>query len=232
MTRSHSDVRSTPIRTYLRLLRYSAVFLSILLLFCSSPEVSAADPALLLKKSYEKIDDLQADFVQTLRFADFETPSVSQGQLFLKRDKGQGKMRWDYLKPEKFQIFTDGETIQQYIPEHRQVLQSRIGSDAGAIAFRLLSGMKNLERDFLVTAAGGQSLQLTPKMKTTGFRQIDVTTTPFPWVDGVVIQSVTLHEENGNVTTFAFDRTRINSGIKEAAVRFTPPKDVEIITAP
>jgi outer membrane lipoprotein carrier protein len=197
-----------------------------------SAEAGAADPALLLKKSYKKIDDLQADFVQTLRFADFETPSVSQGQLFLKREKGKGRMRWDYRQPERFQIFIDGETIQQYIPDHQQVIESRIGSDAAAIAFRLLSGMKNLESDFHLLAAEDQTFQLAPKIKTTGFKQIDVTVIPFPALDGVVIQSVTLHEENGNVTTFVFDRIQVNAGLKESVVRFTPPKDIEIITAP
>jgi outer membrane lipoprotein carrier protein len=204
----------------------------VLFILCPPSEVGAANPSASLRKSYEKISDLQADFVQTLYFADFDTPSISRGQLFLKRGKVDGKIRWDYQKPERFQIFTDGETVQQYIPEHQQVLQSQIGSDAGAVAFRLLAGMKGLENDFQVTAVDDRTLQLIPKAKTTGFRQIDVIVAPFPAVDGEIIQSVTLHEENGNVTTFVFDQIRVNSGLKESIFKFSPPKGTEIITLP
>jgi len=194
----------------------------------------ADNPAQHLQKTYEKIDDLQADFVQTLRFADFETPSVWTGKIALQRERGKGKMRWDFQSPEVFQVFVDGEMALHYTPEHRQAVRSNMTSNpAGAMAFRLLAGAGDIARDFDVyaTAEIGK-LKFVPKDKTTGFRWIEVTVAPHAGLSGRVIQRVVLQEESGNLTTFVFDHLKINAGIDASFFTFVPPKGVEVFSAP
>ena len=187
-----------------------------------------------LQRTYEKIADLQADFVQTLRFADFETPSVWTGKVALRRERGRGKMRWDFQSPEVFQVFVDGETVLHYTPEHRQAVRSKMnGNPAGAMAFRLLAGASDITRDFDIYSTGEVNhLRFVPKDKTTGFLSIEATVAPHAGLSGVVIQRVVLQEESGNLTTFVFDHLKINAGIDAAFFTFIPPKGVEITPAP
>jgi len=201
-----------------------------------SVPVSAAadDPVRQIQKTYEKLADFQADFVQTLRFADFETPSVWTGKVAFQRERGRGKMRWDFQSPEVFQVFVDGETALHYTPEHRQAVRSKMsGNPAGAMAFRLLSGAGDILDNFDVYAtAEVNRLQFVPKDKTIGFLWIEATVAPLASLSGRVIQRMVLQEESGNLTTFVFDRIKINTGIDAAFFTFTPPKGVEITIAP
>ncbi len=202
--------------------------------WAAAGDTKAGDPVGYLQKSYEKIADLQADFVQTLRFADFETPSVWTGKVALQRERGKGKMRWDFKAPEVFQVFVDGETVLHYTPEHRQALRSKMsGNPAGAMAFRLLAGVSDLTRDFDAYSTGNaHQIKFVPKDKTTGFLWIEATVAPHAALSGVVIERVVLQEESGNLTTFVFNNLKINTGIEPASFTFTPPKGVEIIPAP
>ncbi len=207
----------------------------LLLLVHSQAWAASADLAAQLQKTYRRIVDLQADFVRTLRFADFETPSVSSGQLFLRRTSDRGTMRWDEQSPVVSQMFIDGETLLHYTPEHKQVLKGKMGSDAAsAVAFRLLSGMGDLKRDFTLSTPDKTPgvLRLIPKANLETFLKIDVTTTPFPEGDGVMIQGVALHDANGNLTTFSFQNIRTNTGLKADLFHFVPPKGVEVIEQP
>ena len=211
--------------------------LQIGLALCLSTPVWAAaadDPVQQIQKTYEKIADLQADFVQTLRFADFETPSVWTGKVALRRERGREKMRWDFQSPEVFQVFVDGETVLHYTPEHRQAVRSSMtGNPAGAMAFRLLAGAADITRDFDAygTPEIGK-LKFVPKDKKTGFLWIEATVAPHAALAGAVIERVVLQEESGNLTTFVFNNLKINRGIDAAFFTFTPPKGVEITPAP
>jgi len=199
-----------------------------------SASAAAGDAARHLQKTYENIADLQADFVQTLRFADFETPSVWMGKVALRRERGKGKMRWDFQTPEVFQVFVDGETVLHYTPEHRQAVRSNLNANpAGAMAFRLLSGTGDITRDFDARATKeAHQVRFVPKDKTTGFLWIDVKVVPYPGISGVVIQRVILQEESGNLTTFVFNNLKVNKSIDTVFLTFVPPPGVEITPSP
>lgn len=213
--------------------------LFILSLWVTSPRESAAkeDPASVAKKiqaAYDKITDLQTDFVQTVRFQDFDTPYVSKGKLFLKK----GKMRWDYQEPSRQQIVVEGETATFYIPEHKQVIKSRIGGQSDShLPLQLLSGTSRLDQDFQISIEEERpdkslSLRLTPKSKETQVSKVLASVAPSPQVEGLVIQKVTLFEENGNVSTFSFEGMQINKGIGEDLFVLKIPKGTEVIDSP
>lgn len=196
------------------------------------------DPAAATSKiqtAYEKINDLQADFVQTVRFQDFDTPYVSKGKLFLKK----GKMRWDYQEPSRQQIVVEGEKVLYYIPEHKQVVKSRIGGESdSALPLQLLSGTSHLDQDFQISieeeprSDQSLSLRLIPKSKETTLKKVIASVAPSPQVEGLIIQKVTLFEENGNVSTFSFEGTQINKGFAEEVFNLKYPKGTEIVDSP
>lgn len=196
------------------------------------------DPAAVAAKiqtAYDKLNDLQADFVQTVRFQDFDTPYVSKGKLYLKK----GKMRWDYREPSHQQILVEGEKLLYYIPEHKQVVKGRIGGESDShLPLQLLSGTSRLDQDFQIsieeqpTSDQSLSLRLIPKSKETQLTKVIASVVPSPQVEGLIIQKVTLFEQNGNVSTFSFEKMQINQGVGENLFKLDYPKGTEVIESP
>jgi outer membrane lipoprotein carrier protein len=196
------------------------------------------DPAAVASKiqiAYDKMNDLQADFTQSVKFEDFETPYVSKGKLFLKK----GKMRWDYQEPSRQQIVVDGERLLFYIPEHKQLVKSRVGGESdGHLPLQLLSGTSRLDQDFQISIEEAPrsdqslSLLLIPKNKQTQLTKVIASVVPSPQVEGLVIQKVILFEQNGNVSTFSFEKMQINKGFSEEVFDLKYPKGTEIIESP
>jgi outer membrane lipoprotein carrier protein len=185
-----------------------------------------------IQSTYDKVRDLSAEFVHTIQFAEFESRSVSSGKFFFKRGAGNGKMRWDYEKPQPSQIFIDGESVLHYSPENRQVMKGRLQT-ASSLPLRLLSGGGRLDRDFqVVTDDAPDTLRLIPKEKLSGITQIKARTAPLPSLGGPIFTEVALHEDNGNVVTFSFEKIRVNQGLADDLFRFIPPKGVEVIESP
>ena len=185
--------------------------------------------------TYEKIDDLEADFVQRVDILDFNIPYVSKGTLFIKK----GKMFWDYREPSKQQIFVDGGGFLYYVPDHKQVIRSRVGGRSDShLPLKLLSGRSHLDQDFDISfdiepPQVGESprLRLVPKQPM-GLIKIVVTLAPSPEIGGWIIKEVVLHEKNGNVSTSTFSGIKINQGLKDALFAFEVPEGIEVLDAP
>ncbi len=188
-----------------------------------------------ISNTYEQIADLQADFVQTVEIYDFNTPYVSTGKLSLKK----GKMLWDYEEPGKQLIYVNGLGFQFYVPDHKQVIRSRIGGQSDAhLPLKLLSGLGQLDQDFEVSfeieapkPGGAVHLKLLPK-KAMGLTHIVITFIPSSQIKGLVIDQVILHEKNGNISTSTFNAVQINKGLEDSLFEFTPPEGIAVIEAP
>jgi len=184
---------------------------------------------------YDKINDLKADFVQTVEIMDFNTPYVSKGILFIKK----GKMRWDYQEPSKQQIYVDGGGFMYYVPDHKQVIRSKVGGNSDShLPLNLLSGREHLDKDFVISyeienpVPGAPTLlRLVPKKKM-GLIKIVIATSKIAKINGLIIDKVVLHEENGNISTSSFKEITINQGLDDALFVFDIPKGIEVLDAP
>jgi len=185
--------------------------------------------------AYDKIDDLKSQFVQTVEIMDFNTPYVSKGDLFIKK----GKMRWDYKEPSRQQIFVDDGGFLYYVPDHKQVIRSKIGGHSDShLPLNLLSGRGHLNQDFDISyefeaPMPGEPiiLRLSPKKKM-GVFKIVVTAVPAPGIDGLIIDKVVLHEKNGNISTSSFEEISINQGLEDSLFVFEIPEGIEVLDAP
>ena len=188
-----------------------------------------------IHETYEKIVDLEADFVQTVEIQGFDTTYVSTGKLYIKK----GKMLWDYVEPGKQMIYVNGGGFQFYVPDHKQVIRSKIGGQSDAhLPLQLLSGLGKLDQDFKVSfeieapkPGEAARLKLIPK-KNMGLNQIVLTVIPSTQVDGLVIDQIVLYEKNGNVSTSVFEKVKINKGLRDTLFDFKIPEDVEVIDSP
>jgi outer membrane lipoprotein carrier protein len=200
----------------------------------ATPQETLNDIVAKIQRTYEKMEDFQSEFVQTVEIVDFDVPYVSKGQLFVKK----GKMRWDYREPSKQQIFVDGERFLYYVPEHKQVIRSRVGGQSDThLPLRLLSGTGRLDQDFQISFEEGSSpqksimLRLIPK-KEMAVTKIVLTLSFSPEIGGLMIQKVALHETNGNISTSSFEGIQTNKGVSDDLFIFKIPKGVELIETP
>ncbi len=210
-------------------------------LFLPGMTVSAAENKAVQKvvsdiqASYEKINDLQSDFVQTVEIDGFDTTYISKGKVFIKK----GKMLWDYIEPGKQMIYVNGDGFDFYVPDHKQVIRSKIGGQSDAhLPLKLLSGLGRLDQDFDVSfeieppkPGEAMHLKLIPK-KHMGVNQIVITFIPSEKIKGLVIDQVILYEDNGNISTSIFEKVQINQGLKDELFEFKIPEGIEIIQGP
>jgi len=202
-------------------------YLSILILFFTPAMVFAdAQNKTLqtLHETYAKIENIEADFSQSVTFQGFDTSIDSRGKVYLKR----GKMRWDYLLPTRQQFFVEGDMLLHYNPEHQQVIQSVLGKQTG-LPLDLFISIEKIETIFHLTPVQKNTLLLKPKETGSQVKQMIVTFAPLPQLKGLFIQKIILHEENGNQSVFVFHHFRVNKALSEQIFLFKIPEGVALI---
>jgi len=187
-----------------------------------------------VESRYRATTDLTADFNQTTSVKGFATAMKSAGRVYLKRP---GKLRWDYFEPNLEQIFVDNDSVQFYVPEHKQVLTGHLSKMTDSQApLQLLQGAARLDKHYAVAAApdGAKGsgrlplLLLTPLKGGPDQPQIVVEVDP----ENYFLRRVELHDVNGNVSNFVFSKIRANTGLKDELFGFSVPEDVEVVPAP
>jgi len=205
------------------------------IIFADPPQKGGTSPARgtppagvqALHETYEKINDIEADFSQSVTFEGFDTTTDSKGKVYFKR----GKMRWDYATPSRQQIFVDGETVLHYTPENKQVLKGVLGKQTG-LPIDLFFNVEKIEALFNLSQVKESTLILKPKEKGSQVVQMHVTLAPLPKLGGLFIQKIILHEENGNQSVFQFSHFKINKALSEQVFSFKVPDGVEQIDLP
>lgn len=181
---------------------------------------------------YAQVKDFQADFVQETRIQGFDTPLRSSGRVYLKKP---GRLRWDYLDPSVEHIYVHQDQLAMYVPAHNQVLKGSLTMMVSTKApLRLLQGVGKLAEHFSVESTGdgekGEGglplLTLIPKPVSgsppSSLVKIVAEIQPRTYL----IQSLALHENNGNVSTFRFSNFKVNKGLDDAVLILNPPEGV------
>ena len=90
---------------------------------------------------------LEARFRQTLLSGALGATVSEAGRLYLERP---GKLRWDYLEPEKKIALLLGDRTFLYLEDDRQLVRGRLAADQSLFP-RLLAGGERLEAIFSAT---------------------------------------------------------------------------------
>jgi len=93
---------------------------------------------------YENIKSIRANFIQETIFLD-GSKEIRTGKVLIKKP---GKFRWEYEKPERFLIISDGVKIFIYYPEEKEVLiypSGKILSSQLVLGF--MHGKGNIKKD-------------------------------------------------------------------------------------
>ena len=184
---------------------------------------------------YAQVKDFQADFVQETRIQGFDTPLRSSGRVYLKKP---GRLRWDYLAPSVEHIYVHQDQLAMYVPAHNQVLKGSLTMMVSTKApLRLLQGIGKLAEHFSVESTedgekgegGLPLLTLIPKpvLGSPPSTLVKIVSEIQPRT--YLIQSLALHENNGNVSTFRFSNFKVNKGLDDAVLILNPPEGVVIV---
>jgi outer membrane lipoprotein carrier protein len=193
----------------------------------ASAEAVARD----IQKRYDRITDFSADFVHSYRGGVLKQQATERGHLLVKKP---GRMRWEYIAPEKKTFVSDGRKLYSYIPQDKQVIVSTVppGDQAPAPAL-FLTGEGNLIRDFDVAfeqvaeaPPGTVALRLTPKKREPEYNSLTL-----------VVQPGTLHlsmlvtiDPQGGRSVFTFTNLKENVGLADNEFVFKMPRGVDVIT--
>jgi len=183
-----------------------------------------------LQKRYDATADFTADFSQAVEVATLGKTLESSGRVFFKRP---GRMRWEFLEPEKQTIVADGETLWVYQPEHHQVLKAPFrAAFQSATPISFLFGVGDLRADFdpsLMAARDEKTLRLrlVPKQDTQiGILVLDVNRDTYDIVGAEVTGPL------GNVTRLVFSNMKRGVGLEDSRFTFETPPGTDVVEAP
>ncbi len=210
---------------------------SVLLIFLSlslwssvsfAATLSPAELAAKLQATYEKTTSFGADFKQSTTLMMTGRSRKGTGHLIIKKP---GRMRWDYLTPDKQVLLCDGEKMYMYFAKNQQMMVS----DAKAylqsdVTYGFFTGTGNILRDFTpgkladIAAGDKYGFKLTPKIDHPQVEYINI------WLrDDFLVKRLQIIDHFGSVTDISLSNLEINKAVSDDLFVFTPPPGTEIM---
>ena len=138
-----------------------------------------------------------------------------------------GRFRWEVVQPYEQLIVTDGERLNFYDKDLKQVTVRKVGDAISATPAAILFGSNDLDASFVLKEAGGADglewLEAVPKQKDSGFEKIRI------GFRGGLPEAMEVRDAFGQTTRFAFSRIERNPALDAGLFRFVPPKGVDVV---
>jgi outer membrane lipoprotein carrier protein len=195
-------------------------------------ETSAVELAAALQRKYDGVRDFSADFVHTYKGGVLKRQMTERGRLVVRKP---GRMRWEYVAPEKKLFVSDGTTLYSYLPADNQVIISEMpDEDRAATPALFLAGKGSLTRDFAPAFTevpeglpeGTRALKLVPTAGQPDYEWLILA------VDArtLALRGLVFVDAQGGTSTFAFTNLKENVGPADNTFVFTPPRGVDVVT--
>jgi len=193
------------------------------------------DAAAVLERVQSWLDgtrDLQARFEQKLASGALGTGLEESGTVSLLRP---GRMRWDYLEPERKVALVEGDETRLYLEEDRQLWKGGL-DEAGGLLPLLLSSDERIAELFesSLTATpkrggeGAYAVKLVPREGNETFRSVVLTVRP----PRFAIEAAEVTDGAGNRMQYRFLDLRRNQGLSPSVFHFEPPPGTEVMLQP
>jgi len=182
---------------------------------------------------YQDTQKLRADFRQEFTNTTFGKTSTSDGKVYIAKP---GKMRWDYVKPEKKYFISDGTTLWVYEEAAKQAFEKTLKDEILPVAVTFLYGKGDLRAEFTASLDPGKYgatddlvVKLVPKKPEAQYKTLWLVVDP---TDFHVKESVIL-EATDNLNHFTFLNVKQNAQAKfeDKHFKFVPPSGVKVIKA-
>lgn len=209
------------------------------------------------------LETVTADFFQRSTLADKQREIRAEGEVFIKFASSISPLmfRFDYFRPTKHEIISDGQLLWTYMPESKQAIRTELTGIFDTTGFdprrdravNFLQGLGRISKDFMVTFAqqgmydmnGNYVLELRPSRpmatiqrllivvkKEAAYYRANPGTTPFRPEYNFPLLATTVYDHQGNATTMEFSNIRVNNMLMESLFTFSPPAYVQIVKPP
>ncbi len=179
-----------------------------------------------IQKTYEGIQDIQADFVQLTTSSATKETQKADGLVYFKKP---GMMKWEYKSPTNDIIVSDGKTIWAYQQDIGQVMVGNASDSGASISNNFLAGMGNLKKDFDIELEKPDNnsyvLKLNPKVPQPNIQRLYIA------VDKKtsLVKQTIVFDLLGNETKVIFENLRINKSVPADIFKFKIPEGVRVI---
>jgi outer membrane lipoprotein carrier protein len=179
-----------------------------------------------LQQNYDKVLDFRASFEQTssggvLKLAASKSPK-GEGTVAIKKP---GRMRWEYTKPDKQTIVSDGTMIYSCYLDTKECddPQPVPRGDAAPSATLFLAGKADILRDFKVARVNSPvrdtiALRLDPRKPDPDYEYLVVAFDPKTYE----IRGLMTRDRGAGESTIVFSNIKVNKGIPDST--FAPPR--------
>jgi outer membrane lipoprotein carrier protein len=184
--------------------------------------------------NYDGITDIQARFAQEYINKSLNQVKKAEGRVYFKKS---GMMRWEYHKPVRQEIVSDGSTIWYYQPDDNQVI---VGEISKAIRVKLsiafLSGEGDLRRDFHILTPKGPSqredrwylLELAPIKSQVDFQRLVLRVDPKRYL----IVQTDIYDAFDNLNRIRFSGINVDRNLPDSLFTFTIPPGTQVLRSP
>jgi outer membrane lipoprotein carrier protein len=186
---------------------------------------SAAVAAQALQDHLDNMRDFTASFVHDYQGGVLRKRHREFGTVAIKKP---GRMRWEYLSPEKKTFVCDGRRCFLSIPGDKQVFEGALPSaESNEVSVLLLAGDLRLKDNFTIQWSDGSewALRLEPRIHQADFEWLGITMDP----STANIRSLLLVSGDGTRSTFTFEQFRENTQLSDELFKFSIPKGFEVI---
>ncbi|MCP4301822.1 MAG: outer membrane lipoprotein chaperone LolA, partial [Gammaproteobacteria bacterium] len=183
----------------------------------------AEDAEQRLKAALKNMDNLSAEFKQTLLDEDKNIVQQSSGTLALQRP---GKFAWIYTEPFEQRIIADGSELWVYDVELDQVTVKPMDESISNAPIMILMKESDVTQQFNVIEVGQRKflfwIELEPQAKDLEYQRI------FIGLEDGNVRAMELQDQFGQSTQIVFDNLRVGVVHNPATFKFVPPDGVDV----
>lgn len=191
----------------------------IIFLFCSNVYANSN-----LSKILNEMHSLTGNFTQKVTDQNGATLQEVSGQFFFKKPN---LFKWDYLKPSKTQLISDGELLYFYDPDLKQVVISQL-KKIGGVSPAMLLVTEDIESLFHISTIkdkkGINWFKAKPhEPEKANFKEVYI------YFIQEQLKGMKIIDGFENTTEIQFLNVNRNKDINEAIFLFNTPEDIDII---
>lgn len=176
-----------------------------------------------LNKALKSLDNLQADFKQTVLDDNKEVVQQSMGQVSIQRP---AKFKWQYQQPYEQLIVADGKELWVYDVDLDQVTVKPMEQGLASAPIMVLMKNQPVEEEFEVSEIGQRKflfwIELVPRQKDMEFSRV------YLGLEEGVIKAMELRDSFGQSTQIVFENQRNNVVFDPQTFEFDPPPGVDV----
>lgn len=213
----------------------AAALFATTLLFTAQPARTQDAAAVVsgIQKKYASIKDLSSTFTQVTRIKDLDEKISSSGKVWFKKP---GMMKWQYEKPWKDTIASDGKKVWYFDSRENQVTEMELESVwADSLgSYTIISILEDLDRLFDVRPGAGSTdeqgnilLDLKQKNQEQS-KQVTIAVDPRTYM----LREIIIGDIFGNTTVIKLGTAKVNLGIPDSFFTFEKPKGARMETFP